>query len=214
MKPSFYFLGLSLLLFICSCSSPALITSSWHRRDALPKQYDNVFVAAITHELNEKQAIENKVQADLQRQGITVEKSMDVFPPKFTKRGPEAQNVQMSQIAATGAKGLLIITIARRDKETRFEALPVWEPTGIDYMISHPADFDGFSDEKFDFNGFYKDLDVYVVETRFYDTQTKKLVWGAESKTYAPHNINGLANGYGDRIYSKMLKDGLMLAKN
>jgi hypothetical protein len=205
MKPASVVFG---LLLFCSCGSPALITSSWHKRDMPVAQYDNIFVAALTQELSEKQAIENDMEAALKEKGITVEKSIDLYPPKFSSKGPETQNVQISEIAATGAQGLLIIAV-RLDKETRFDPLPVWAPTGNDYIAAHPEGFSGMG--KFSYNGFYKDYAVYLMETRFYNTQTKQLIWSAESKTYQPNNMAALVKGYVDRIYPKMLKDGVGL---
>ena len=136
-KYAFAVAGLS----ICSCGTPAIITSSWHRPDATSNSYNNIFVAAITPQITDKQMIENDVQHILQQKGVTVEKSMDVFPPKLVAGRIRSESVPIKTVRPTGAEGILTITLLRVDKESRFASVAAWDPVGNAYVNRYSDQF-------------------------------------------------------------------------
>jgi len=207
MNAASKFFGAVLLMVICSCGTPAVITGTWHNPDIAAGNYNNIFVAAIATQITDKKMIETDVQRTLQQMGLTVEKSIDLFPAQTQG---QRLDVAISKIAPTGANGILTVTLVRQEKEYRFDPLPAWEPVGDEYIAKYPDKFVNGSYEKFEYDGFYHELMVFYVETKFYSIKDRKLVWEAQSKTYAPNNIEGFVKGFVPRIYDRMQKDGVM----
>lgn len=214
MNPTSKSVCTAMMLLVCSCSTPAVITSSWHKSSVPSSSYNNIFVAAVTAQVVDKQMIEDNLQQLLQQKGVTVEKSMTVFPPKLGAGFRQRQDVTFSKIKEIGADGVLTVTLLRKDKEPHFIGLSPWEPLGNDYIILHADEFANGYPYDFDYNGYYKDDIVYYVETRFYNTKNRKLVWAGESKTYDPNNMNGFVKGYLETIYNRMVKDGVIASAN
>jgi len=212
MNPASKSVCIVMMFLICSCGTPAIITSSWHKTDVAPNSYPNIFIAAVTNQIGDKQTIEDDIQQILQQKGLTVEKSIDLFPPKIG--AAKRQVVAISKVRSTGADGILTITLLRKEKEPHFEALPAWDPVGDDYVNRYADQFiDGYP-YKFDYDGYYKDDIVYYVETDFYSTKSEQLIWSAQSKTYDPNNLNGFVKGYIQTIYQQMIKDGVIASAN
>jgi len=210
MKPILKSVCAVMILFICSCGTPAIITSSWHKSEIPSNKYDNIFVAAVTMQLKEKQQIEDNLQTILQQKGLKIEKSMTVFPPVYGPNGPQKQDVSFNKIRSTGAEGVLTVTLVRKEHMPIFIPLPPWEPVGDDYIAKYADQFRNGDIKNFEYNGNYKDDIIYYVDTKFYNAKDQQLVWSAESKTYDPNNINGFVKGYIQTIYAKMIKDGVI----
>ena len=214
MKPILKSVGIVMMLVICSCATPAIITSSWHKPDVPPNNYDNIFVAAVTMQLKDKQQIEDNLQIELEQKGLKVEKSMVVFPSTYGPNGPQKQNVSFSKIRSIGANGVLTLTLVHKARESYFEPLAAWQPLGDEYIATHPDEFIHGNTSRFQYDGHYRDDIIYYVDTRFYNAQTQQLIWQAQSKTYDPNNINGFVKGYIQTIYAQMVKDGVIATNN
>jgi len=212
MKPILNSIGIVMMLVVCSCGTPAIITSSWHKPGMPSNSYGNIFVAAVTAQLKDKQQIEDNLQTELEQKGLKVEKSMTVFPSTYGPNGPKKQDVSFSKIRSVGADGVLTITLLRKAKEPYFEPLAPWQPLGNDYVVTHPDEFVHGNQSDFEYDGHYRNDIVYYVDTKFYNAKSQQLVWTAQSKTYDPNNINGFVKGYVQTIYAQMVKDGVIAA--
>jgi hypothetical protein len=203
------------LTILCSCgSTTTLVTSSWHKPAATANGYRNIFVAAITSDISAKQSVESGLQELLQQKGITVEKSIDVFPPNFSNQTGQQRELVMSKIKATNADGILTIALLRQETETRYvPGGTYWNP-GLRYgYYNH---FWSYYSNWYPYvysPGYYDQQKVYYLETNLYNAKTEELIWAAQSKTYDPTSIDSFLKGYLDAIYKQMVKDGL-LAEN
>ena len=199
---------------ISGCSTTTEITSSWRKPDAKADKFNNLFIAALTSNVAARQAVENGIQEDLQAKGVTVEKSLDIFPPDFNNTGNARREMPMSKIRATKADAILTIALLKQETETHYvPGSGLWNP-GLRYGY-----YNNFSSYYNNWNtslnspGYYDETQVYYLETNLYNAKTEQLIWTAQSKTYDPTSIDAFLKGYLKSIYERMMKDGLISTK-
>jgi hypothetical protein len=200
-----------LLTGVMSCGTTTMVTNSWRKDSATANGYKNIFVAAITSNIGAKQAVENGLQAQLQQQGLNVEKSIDVFPPDFSTQTGQKKELILSKIQSTNADGILTVALLRKETETRYQpGGGYWNP-GLRY---------GYYNRFWSYYsnwypsvyapGYYDQQQVYYLETNLYNARTEELIWAAQSKTYDPSDIDSFLKGYIKAIKEQMIKDGLI----
>ncbi|MDB5118415.1 MAG: hypothetical protein JWQ79_3907 [Mucilaginibacter sp.] len=210
MKNSFKAL-LVIITILCSCGTTTMITSSWRKPNATANNYRNIFVAALTKNIAAKQSVEDGIQTQLQQSGITVEKSIDVFPPDFSNQTGQKKELVLGKIQSTNADGILTITLLKKTNESYY--VPgggYWNP-GLRY--GYYNNFWSYYNNWYPSiyaPGYYDEHEVYYLETNLYNAHTEQLIWAAQSKTYDPVNINSFLKGYLQSIYDQMVKDGLI----
>jgi hypothetical protein len=90
-----------------ACSTPTMVSSSWRKPQATANGFHNIFIAALTRQASTKEAIENGLQNLLQQKGLTVEKSVDVFPPTFSNQTGQQHDMVLAKVQGTNADGIL-----------------------------------------------------------------------------------------------------------
>lgn len=217
MKTKFKLFQLVLLAVLFSaCGTSTMITSSWRKPNATANGYRNIFIAAMSSNIPAKQAVETGLQARLQELGLTVSKSVDVFPPNFSTQTGQRKELVLSKIQSTNADGILTIALLKKETENRFVRTGggFWNP-GIRY---------GYYNRFWNYYsnwypalyapGYYDQEQVYYLETNLYDAKTEELIWAAQSETYDPSGIDSFLKGYVKSILEQMKKDGLITANN
>lgn len=209
VKNIIYFISIG---FLCACGTTTSITGSWRKPNATANGYRNIFVAAMSSNVPAKQAVESGLQAQLQQRGLTVTKSMDVFPPNFSTQTGQQKELVLSKIQSTNADGILTIALLKKETENRFVRTGggYWNP-GLRY---------GYYNRFWNYYsnwypslyapGYYDQEQVYYLETNLYDAKTEELIWAAQSETYDPSSIDSFLKGYVKSILEQMQKDGLI----
>lgn len=198
---------------IAGCSTTTEITSSWRKPNANADSFNNVFVAALSTNIGAKQAVENGIQQHLQAKGVTVEKSLDVFPPDFNTNSNVRQEMPLNRIRATRADAILTIALLKQETESHYvPGSGYWNPgLRYGYYNSFSSYYNNWY-SAFNAPGYYDESKVYYLETNLYNAKTEQLIWTAQSKTYDPTNIDSFLKGYLKSIYERMKKDGLISA--
>lgn len=198
-------------MVVVSCSTTTMITSSWRKDHATANGFRNIFVAAITNNIAAKEAVENGLQAQLQQKGLSVEKSIDVFPPNFSTQTGAKRELVISKIQGTHADGILTTALLRKETETHYQpGGGYWNP-GLRY--GYYNSFWNYYSNWYPYiytPGYYDESKVYYLETNLYNAQTEELIWAAQSKTYDPIDINSFLKGYIKAIETQMIKDGVI----
>lgn len=196
-----------------ACSTPTMVSSSWRKPNATANDFHNIFIAALTKEVSTKESVESGLQSLLQQKGLTVEKSVDVFPTTFSsQQGPQRELV-MSQIQKTNADGILTIALLRRETESHWvQGSGYWNP-GLRYGYYNRfwSYYNNWYPTLYS-PGYYDQTKVYYIETNLYNAKTEELIWTAQTKTYDPTNTESFLKGYVNAIYDRMVKDGLVTA--
>jgi hypothetical protein len=120
MKKSFKLSSLLFIGLLTACGTTTLITSSWRKDHASANGYHNIFIAAMNNNIPVKQSVENGIQQRLQGKGLTVEKSIDVFPPDFSNQTGAKRQLILNKIQSTGADGILTVALLRKETESRY----------------------------------------------------------------------------------------------
>lgn len=210
MKTTKFIVVVLLGVFIQSCGTTTMITESWRKNHATANGYQNIFVAAITSNVSAKQAVENGLQQQLQEKGLSVEKSIDVFPPDFSNQTGQNKELILSKIRGTNADGILTIALLRQETESHYHPGTYWDPgLRFGYYNSFWNYYSNWYPSVYD-PGYYDQTKVYYIETNLYNAKTEELIWAAQSKTYDPVNIDSFLKGYIAAIRAQMIKDGLI----
>lgn len=205
---------MALATILAACNTPTMVSSSWRKPQATADGFHNIFIAALTKDLDNKQAIESGLQTLLQQKGLTVEKSTDVFPPTFSNQNGQQRELVLSKIQSTNADGILTITLLRRETENHYVRTGggYWNPGfRYGYYNSFWGYYNNFYPTVYA-PGYYDQTHVYYLETNLYNAKTEELIWAAQSKTYDPSNTQSFLKGYINAIYDRMVKDGLITA--
>lgn len=213
MKTHFKYIAFLLFaIMLNACGTSTMITGSWRKPNATANGYHNIFIAAMSSNIPAKQAVEAGLQAQLQQKGLTVVKSVDVFPPNFSTQTGQKKELVLSKIQSTNADGILTIALLKKETENRFirTGSGYWNP-GIRY---------GYYNRFWNYYsnwypslyapGYYDQEQVYYLETNLYDAKTEELIWAAQSETYDPSSIDSFLKGYVKSILEQMQKDGLI----
>ncbi|SDE96985.1 hypothetical protein SAMN05216464_111123 [Mucilaginibacter pineti] len=204
---------LLLVGMVTACGTTTMITGSWRKDHATANGYHNIFVAAMTGNIPVKQAVEKGLQQQLSTKGLTVEKSVDVFPPSFSTQAGAKRGLILGQIQQTGADGILTIALLRQETESRYVPGGGYYNPSLRFGYYHRF-WTYYSNwyPSIYASGYYDQQKVYYLETNLYDAKTEELIWAAQSKTYDPTNLDSFLKGYIKSIEAQMIKDGLISA--
>jgi hypothetical protein len=203
--------ALAIGILLSACGTTTMVSSSWRKPNATANNFHNVFIAALSNDIPAKQAVENGLQKQLEQKGLTVEKSIDVFPPNFKQTGQQ-KDLILGRINQTNADAILTIALKKEKDESRFVptgGARYWNPYRYGYYGNFWSYYNNWY-PTFYSPGYYDQTKVYYLETNLYDARTQELIWAAQSKTYDPTSIDSFLKGYVSAIYDRMVKDGLI----
>lgn len=206
-------LGLSsilLLFFVFSCgTSSTTITGTWERQD-IPRNYENVLVAALTSRVGVKSTVENHITQTLSEEGIQASQSVELLPPKFIEDENQRQSI-LNAIKSDGIDAILTVSLIDSDTETRYSR-------GAVSYAPYPA-FGYYGNfwryynhwyPQFHSPGYYSEDKIYFIETNLYDAETEDLIWSAQSETYNPVSLESFSEGFAEEIVERLVEDGIM----
>ncbi|MFT2010277.1 hypothetical protein ACMA1I_16500 [Pontibacter sp. 13R65] len=200
--------GASLLVF--SCSPSTQITGTWKSPEATTQQYTKIIVAALTDSPQARQIVEDQLQAELQKRGIAVTKSIDIFPPAMMRESGSTGDMLLQKIKGDGHDAILTAAVVDEKTENRYVPgnpyAPMnrfgWYGTFRGYYSHwHPMIYDP---------GYYREDKVYFLETNLYDADTEGLLWSAQSRSYNPSSLNRFAGKFAELTVSRMQSENLI----
>jgi hypothetical protein len=196
-----------IVIFEC-CSPSTYITGSWKTPAPLTKQYSMIMVAALTNNTIARATLENDM-ANTLGSSATVLKSIDEFPPNVT--GSDSSKVAlMNKVKNKNVDAILTISILSKETESRYiSGRGPYDPLGYTFYDDFWGYYNYWYPHFYD-QGYYVQNKVYFIETNLYDTQTQKLIWSAQSKTYNPEDLNNFSKEFASVIVSKMKTDGVL----
>jgi hypothetical protein len=204
MKRLFGLVLIAILLGACAGSSR--ITGSW-KSPKFRGGYNDVMIAALTHDVNAKSTIENDMASAIAARGALVSKSMDIFRPNFTKDIQKEEMMRRIKNSACRA----IVTVSLIHKETTSRYVP--GTYGYQPMYGYYGRFWGYYTFMYPTiysPGYYTQDKVYYLETNVYDAKSEELVWSAQSESYNPQNLSGFSLGLADILADKLFQDGIL----
>ncbi|AKQ46801.1 hypothetical protein TH63_16080 [Rufibacter radiotolerans] len=203
---------LVLLLFVLAgCAPSTRITGTWKSPQATAKTYNRILVAALTDHARVRQTVEEHLQTYLQQHGVTVTKSMDLYPPTLRREGKVSADDLLSKIKGEGQDAILTVALVDTETETRYV------PGNMVYMpmtrFAWYGTFRGYytywAPMMYD-PGYYREDKVYYLETNLYDAATEKLIWSAQTQSYNPTSLHRVAEKYAEMTVTRMQQEGLV----
>ena len=204
------FIAVIVTLIFAGCSPSTYITGSW-KNPAATAKYKNIMVAALTANTIAKATLEENVARTLGK-NVNVSKSIDEFPPGLNNKDSSKATI-MRKVKNKNVDALLTISILSRETESRYmRSSSPYSPAGYVYYNDLWGYYDHWYPSVYN-DGYYVNDKVYFIETNLYDTETKKLIWSAQSKTYSPDNLEPFAKEFATVTVSKMKEDGVFNAE-
>jgi hypothetical protein len=192
-------LALALLLASVGCAGTKA-SREWSDSALTKDRYERVMVLALLPNFARRQTAEDRIVAELVRQGVTAVRSWDVLSQEEVA---ERERIA-GAVAASGADALLGVRVAslERDKEV-YEGREQWVPvaTGIDYY--------GYVTTAY---GLYRKPEVaelltVTVETTLWDVGTRRMVWACQSDSVSANQTlttTELADDYAGVVMKKV----------
>jgi len=200
-----------LLLCFFSCSTPTYVTNFWKTDAAPAKTYKSIFIAALVNNVNAKRSIENNLANAAVARGYKAVKSIDVFPPNFTKENPPDKKAMLDKIQQQGSDAIFTVTLLDKESETRY--VP-----GTGRYAPYPrfgwyGNFWGYysywSPMMYD-PGYYTTDKTYVMESNVYDARSEELLFSIQSSTMNPNGIDDFSRSYTAAMVKELEKQGIL----
>jgi hypothetical protein len=194
-----------------SCAPSTQIIGAWKNPEAATKQYNNIIIAAMTNNVVVRQQVENDLQAQLQKQGITAAKSIELFPPtSSSKEGPDVNTI-MERVRSNGYDGILAVAVVDEETETRY--IPgnyTYAPiTRFGWYGRFSGFYNYWTPMMYD-PGYYTEDKIYFLEANLYDVQTENLVWSAQSSSYNPSDLQNASQEFAQVTVERMGQDNVV----
>ena len=213
MKPIYTFLLFAFLL--AGCGSTTSINESWvNTEELVSKQYNSVFIVALTGNMAAKTLIEDELAFYAEKNGIKAIKSHELFPATFTQgRVPSKESISQV-ITESGAEAIFAVSLLDTETESRYVPGSTnyaygYNPLSYSYYgnfygyynTMHPVVYDP---------GHYTTDKIYYLESNLYDATSGQLLWSAQSKTYNPSSLESFTQDYTEALIKRLKKDGLI----
>ncbi len=196
------------IILISSCIPSTKITGSWKNPKANPKEYKNIFIEVLSGDNVARSTLENEMEIALNKYGIKTEKSMEEFPPNYSKDSVSKQTM-IQKMREKGSQAVLTISVLKKETESRY-AGGAYSPMN---MYGYYGNYWGYYNYWYPYvysPGYYKSDQVYYIETNLYDSGNETLIWSAQSQTYNYDGLKQFSKDFAKLMVDKMKTDGIL----
>lgn len=205
LKSCLMVLPLTIALFFGGCSSQkevGLVTV--HKENIQPRKYASIFIVTLTLDPEARVAVENSVANIATARGLRAVKSSDAINIDLKNPRLVTREEVIAKTKETNCEGVYVVSLVRKEESVGYTASTT---------TAAPATYVSF-------NGYYTDKQqrisgsdyytvdrTYVLETRFFDVASEKLVWSAESKLFSPPTIKTFCTDYTNTLIKQLKKE-------
>ncbi len=204
---------IGLFMLFAGCESATRITGSWYNKKATEgKTYGGgVFIAALTANLEARQAIEGAFAEEAKFRNIKSTQSLGVFGLASEGQAVPNKETIITKIRETGSQTILAISVKDVANTTRYVPGTVnYEPMAT---YGYYGGFYGYYSTAYTevYNpGYYTTDRTYFLECNLYDAATEELIWSAQSETTNPGKMKSAAKDYARVVVNQMVLDGVL----
>jgi hypothetical protein len=189
-----------------SCGPAQRVTSSWKSPGFQGgKQYQKVFIAAITSNQQVKVNLENEMAAAAAAKGLQVVKSLDVFPTTFTREKAPDKDVMLAKIREIGCDLIFTTTLLDKKSEARFVPGTIYAPFP-GYGYGFRGYYNYWWPMMYD-PGYYTTEKTYSMEGNLFDVESEKLIWSVQTESYNPESISKFSKGITEVMMERAMQD-------
>ncbi|MCL7987506.1 hypothetical protein M8998_06110 [Sphingobacterium sp. lm-10] len=201
----------TLMTMLISCGTTNNITGTWKAPDANLRQYEKVFVAALTSDVPVRQTVERQLAGWLTDNGIGSIQSLEVLPPDFESKELEMTNVVLQKIQESGSDAIMTVALIDQTSEERYvPSGGMYQPMNrFGYYNTFGGYWGNWHGNLYQ-PGYYTTDKTYYIETNVYDAKSGNLVWSAQSETVNPSELDSFLEAYKSSMSKKLKQDGLL----
>lgn len=188
---TYVFLAASLLFM--GCSSTKLL-QSWENKEQIPKQFNNLAVAALTPNNSNRYIVERAIVDHLKKDGYKAMPTYDAMP--FAGRVGELQEsvggsegikkMMKAKLEEHKIDGFMVLSVFNKKVEDRWVNDNNYAPHGAGY---YGAPF-GYAGRYYDYyyysmgamysDGYYVEDVTYYIECNLYDVTSEEMLWSGQ----------------------------------
>lgn len=204
------YFGLLLLgLFLISCGTSSVITSSWRAPDKTASSFRKVIVLGLIKESDRslREEMEQYLASSLRNKGQDAVCACNLYSPKEFDRMNEEQALE--RLRNSGVDAVLTIVLLDKTKERYYV------PGHVQYTpyVVYYNRFWGYSQTLYGriySPGYYTTDTKYFWETNLYDLNGDKLLYSAQSQSFDPPSSASMGREYAQLIMEDLDKKNII----
>lgn len=178
----------------------------------MPKNYYNIMVWAIMPPADSslRQQMETHLVNDLVDKGYHAISALDVYSPRAYARLTADEVVK--EFKKTGVDAVFTLVLLKKENEEMY-----YQPNVFLQPVEKNGNFSRYYStmyEKVLEPGYYIKTTNYYWEGNFFEVNTDKLVYAAQTKTFDPVNTDELAHDNGLKFIGDLLRKKIIKNKN
>lgn len=203
-QTSFLYFVIAVLLFAGCASQKEVGSVTVHKENIQPRKYASVFIVALTLDPEARTAVENSVANIATSRGVRAVKSIDAINIDLKTPRLVTKDEVVNKTKENNCEGVYVVSLVRKEESVGYTASTT---------TAAPATYVSW-------NGYYTDKQqrisgsdyysvdkTYVLETRFFDVSSEKLVWSAESKLFSPPTLKTFCGDYTTTLMKQLKKE-------
>jgi len=199
------------LLLLMGCAPTMDFT--WAKDSYLARKFNKIAVVVVSKDQSIRSEVENRVVADLRKNGINAIASINSFlPVNASKSDWETETIakKLKQIDCDGAIGISLVNT--RDRKDYVPGQSYLYPVGYYRYGRHV--YTNYN--RVYTPGYYEQSKEYIIEANLYDltVSTKEeeaMVWKGHSSITNPNSIESGVNSYADNLIKYMIQNNVLL---
>lgn len=201
------FLGLVVVAFLWSCSSPMKYT--WTKENYQGKAYNSILVMAESATQEGRMSVEDAIVKELAKQEISATNSLGLFPAGEDLDGLTEDEIEL-RIASGGYDGVLITSLVdAKTRDVREEGGSYYQPTYYRYGRSIRRGYVNMQAPDY-----YRQEKSYVLESQFFDVSKKvekeAVVWSGQSTLTDPSSASSAASSYAKKLVKTLVENAVV----
>lgn len=208
-----FLIAATAILMLGSCSSTMKYT--WTKDGFKGKDFDKILVVATTRDLITRAAYEGTVMQLLQKEGISAQKSIDIFP-QFENAEGISEEVIAQKVREGGFDGIIVASLVDVNSQQVLESYG-----GTAYPYGMYGRY-GYGYNRYIYRGYaytyqqdyYREQRTYVLEARLFDAEASSpenaLMWTGQTKLTDPSSFESGAKSFAKTTVRTLLKKGLV----
>ena len=203
------FLALLFVIFLSSCAKTKF-TKQWVSEDFNQQPYDDILVLVVADKMGNRKDAEDYIVEKLGEAGIDAMQSYDILPKTETI---DAESVDKA-IDGLQLDAVIVMFATGITEEEYFvpsRRFGVYAGYGYDYP--HYNSFYSYYPHAFTYvyiPGYDNTHYVVTLETTLFDLNTTKMIWSAQSNTFAPESVDDVIHSITMLTISELKKKNII----
>lgn len=195
---------------LMACGSNSKVTSSWVDPNTKAPLKKIMVVALLnTKDRALKQQMEDQLAQEITANGVTATTAYRDFGPKSFEGMKEKQVI--NQLRNSGVDGVVTIVLLDKNKEKNYVPGNVqYEPQTVYVRRSRFYGYYSTYYNRVYTPGYYETSTNYFFETNLYDVSRNKLLYSAQSESFDPSSVEGMADKQSKAIVKDMKKNAVL----